>query len=107
MMDALIDEPIHHRRRGIVYDPTVTLGHIGSATVFLLTAVSMFVILNVRVDQQDKDQHRIETQLTEKIRSTENIQSRFEMNYREDLRDLKTMLKSIDDKLDKKMDKPR
>lgn len=106
MTDLLTDEP-SHRRRKVNFDPTVTLGHAISAGVFLVTGVSAWVNLSMRVDQQAREVARIETQLLEKIRGNEAAAQRQDLNYREDMRDVKVLLTRIEDKLDRKADKPR
>jgi tRNA A-37 threonylcarbamoyl transferase component Bud32 len=89
------------------FDPTVNLGHLISATVFLVTAAAAWVNISMRVDQQARDVARIETQLLAKIKEQEAVSGKFELNYREDMRDVKALLNRIEDKLDRKADKPR
>lgn len=104
---AALDAPvIKLGRRKLNFDPTITLGHLVSAAVFLVTGASAYVTLSMRVDQQGKDVSRIETQLLEKIRNNESVTERAGLNYREDMRDVKTLLTRIEDKLDRKADKP-
>ena len=100
-----MDEPILQPKRKLNFDPTVTLGHLVSAGVFLITGATAFVNLSMRVDQQAKDVTRIEQQLLTKIKDNETSAERFGLNYREDMRDVKTLLSRIEDKLDRKADK--
>jgi len=105
--DTIVDElprPYGHKVR---FDPTINLGHILTASVFLLSGAAAFFNLSARVDRQQDKTAQIEVYFKEKMASVENQQTRFDLNYREDMREIKTMLSKIDDKLDKKMDKPR
>lgn len=47
-------------RRGVHFDPTINLGHIGSAAVFLASTIAAWVSLNARVDQAGKAIDRLE-----------------------------------------------
>lgn len=96
----------HGTSRRVHFDPTITLGHLVSAGVFLVTAGAAWVNLSMRVDQQAKDVTRVETQLVDKIKTNEQAAERFGLNYREDMRDVKNQLTRIEDKLDRKADKP-
>lgn len=106
MTDTILDESLRHRHR-VRFDPTINLGHIMTATVFLLSGLAAFFNLSARVDRQQDKTAQIEVYFKEKMASVETAQTRFDLNYREDMHDIKIMLGKIDDKLDKKMDKPR
>jgi hypothetical protein len=101
-----LEETAARPRRKLNFDPTITLGHLISAAVFLVTGATAWVNLSMRVDQQAKDVTRVETQLLAKIHDNEQAAERSGLNYREDMRDVKTLLTRIEDKLDRKADKP-
>ena len=103
---SLLEEAAAGPKRKVRFDPTITLGHLLSAAVFLVTGASAWVNLSMRVDQQVKDVARVETQLLEKIHANEEAARRGDLNYREDMRDVKQLLARIEDKLDRKADKP-
>lgn len=104
-------------RRKVQFDLTINLGHVLTATAFLLSTVAGWVTLDARVTSAEKEAKRIEAQgkeniarvestLLDRIKTNETAAGKFEFNYREDMRDVKTLLTRIEDKLDRKADKP-
>lgn len=119
MADLVETEPTP--RRGIVFDPTINLGHVLTAAAFLLSTVVGWVTLNARVDQQAKDIARIESaakadagrieiELTRRIVETRQYVDSTQVRTAEDIRDMKNMLRDgfrdLDAKLERKADKP-
>lgn len=101
--------------RRVHFDPTINLGHAISATVFLITAGAAYATLDLRLTATTKaletkadraELNRAESALVDKVRSLDTNAVRFELNYREDMRDLKVTLTRIEEKLDRKADKP-
>ena len=110
-----------HVRRGIKFDPTVNLGHIGSAVVFLVTATAGFVLLDAKSTRNADEIRRVEAStketiiraeldLSRRITEQQSTMNKGEMNTAEGLREIKLLMrdgfKEIKDSLDRKVDKP-
>lgn len=108
-------------RRGIVFDPTINLGHVLTALAFLASTVAGWVTLNNRVEQQareiarveeksDKATVRVETVLMDKINSNRAQADQLQIRTAEDIREVKQLIRDgfrdLDVKLERKADKP-
>lgn len=94
-------------QRRVRFDPTINLGHMVSATVFLVTASMGFAILQAKVEQQAADIARVERQAIERIDRVERQWGADQQRDREAFNEIKVLLREIANKLDLKMDKPR
>lgn len=107
--------------RGVHFDPTVNLGHIITATVFLASTIAAWVSLNGRVEQTARDLARIEIQAqTTTVRVENQLMSRInderarldqtQVRTADDVREIKTLMRDgfrdLDLKLERKADKP-
>lgn len=108
-------------RRGIRFDPTINLGHIATAAVFLATTTAAWVTLDARATRNADDIRRVEAQSKETVGRAETELSRriveqrqymndIQITTTEGLREIKTLMrdgfKTLEEKLDKKADKP-
>ncbi len=102
--------------RKVRFDPTINLGHILTGSLFLASTVAAWVTMDARITAAERDNRRVEMQfgkdlptaearLMDRIKINETANARFELNYREDLRDIKVSLTRIEEKLDHKADK--
>ena len=98
------DTPPARRMR---FDPTINLGHLVSATVFLVTASMGFAVLQAKVDRQADDIVRVERQAIERLERVERQWNVDQQRDREAFTEIKVLLREIAAKLDQKMDKPR
>lgn len=108
-------------RRVFNFDPTINLGHLLTAGVFLSSTIAAWVSLDGRVEQQAKDLDRVDrVNRTETIRVETVLMTRINDDRSrldqtlgrtaEDIRDIKTIVRDgfrdLDQKMDKKIDKP-
>lgn len=108
-------------RRGVHFDPTINLGHILTAVVFLASTIAAWVSLNGRVEQQAKDLERVEritkaetvkveTILMTRINDERARLDQTQVRTADDIREIKTIVRDgfrdLDQKMDKKTDKP-
>lgn len=102
---------------GVHFDPTINLGHILTATVFLVTATAGYVTLNARVSTLEaarieaKDATvAIETRLLTRITEQRAAMDQTQVRTADDIREMKQIIRDgfrdLDAKLDRKMDKP-
>ncbi len=109
------------RRRGINFDPTINLGHIGTAAVFLVTTTAAWITLDARATRNADEIRRVEVMtketiiraeldLSRRITEQQSTMNKSEMNTAEGLREIKLLMrdgfKEIKDSLDRKVDKP-
>jgi len=101
----MTDEEITPRR--VRFDPTINLGHVLSAGVFLVTATMGFAVLQAKVDRQAEEIARIERQGIERLDRAERQWGADQQRDREAFTEIKVLLREIAAKLDSKQDKPR
>lgn len=94
-------------RRRVKFDPTINLGHMVSASVFLITASMGFAVLQAKVERQAEDIARVERQAIERIERVERQWNIDQQRDREAFTEIKVLLREIDRKLDLKQDKQR
>ena len=103
--------------RRIHFDPTINLGHLISAGVFLVTAGIGWATMNARVEaleredaRQEKSVVSAETRLTTRINEERARLDQTSVRIADDIREIKTLMRDgfrdLDQKLDRKMDKP-
>lgn len=108
-------------RRGIHFDPTINLGHVASAGVFLASTIAAWVSLNARVDQAGKaierlEHHvelkadaaimtRIDQDLARRIDEQQKAQKEAAARIDEGFRELKGLLRDLRQAVDQKADK--
>jgi hypothetical protein len=102
----MADDTPHERRR-VRFDPTINLGHILTAAVFLITATMGFAVLQYKVDRQADEIARVERQGIERVERAERQWSTDQQRDREAFVEIKVLLREISQKLDTKQDKPR
>lgn len=112
----------------ISFDPTINLGHIVSAGVFLITASGAWFAMDARVSTAERDVKSLHLKDVEQVRdhkeavvSVENrLMSRIneerarldqtQVRVADDIREIKTVIRDgfrdLDAKLDRKQDKP-
>lgn len=112
----------------ISFDPTINLGHIVSAGVFLITASGAWFAMDARVSTAERDVKSLQLKDVEQVRdhkeavvSVENrLMSRIneerarldqtQVRIADDIREIKTVIRDgfrdLDAKLDRKQDKP-
>lgn len=104
------------------FDWTINLGHVLTATMFLVSTMAAWFSLNSRVDMAaqaivrlervidtkvDKDvQAKGELELSRRIVESQSNQNTALIRIDEGFKELKSALRDIDQKLDRKMDKP-
>jgi hypothetical protein len=93
--------------RRVKFDPTINLGHMVSASVFLITASMGFAVLQAKVERQADDIARVERQAIERIERVERQWNIDQQRDREAFTEIKVLLREIDRKLDLKQDKQR
>lgn len=93
--------------RRVRYDPTINLGHLLSATVFLVTASMGFAVLRAQVERQGDEIARVERQAIERLDRAERQWNADQQRDREAFVEIKVLLREIAAKLDLKADKPR
>ena len=121
MADASNGTGIDHVRRGVRFDPTINLGHIVTAGVFLATTVAAWVTLDARVSglergyQEEKATRRegdsnIETRFMREVTTQRAHMDQTQVRVADDIREIKTLMRDgfrdLDQKLDKKADRP-
>lgn len=94
-------------QRRVRFDPTINLGHMVSASVFLITASMGFAVLQAKVERQADDIARVERQAIERIERVERQWNIDQQRDREAFTEIKVLLREIDRKLDLKQDKAR
>jgi outer membrane murein-binding lipoprotein Lpp len=115
------DDTPNGSRSGVRFDPTINLGHICTAAVFLSTAVLSWASVSARVDQVAKDADRlerkqdaasigIETRLLSRINDERARLDQTAVRAADDIREIKTLMRDgfrdLDSKLERKVDKP-
>lgn len=94
-------------QRRVRFDPTINLGHVVTATVFLVTASMGFAVLQAKVERQADDIARVERQAIERLERVERQWGADQQRDREAFTEIKVLLREIAAKLDQKQDKPR
>jgi hypothetical protein len=105
----------------VTFDPTVNLGHIGSAAVFLMSSIAAWVSLNARVDQTARQidrmerlvegkadatiVNRIDQELARRIEEQAKAQREASVRIDEGFRELKGLLRDVRQAVDNKADK--
>lgn len=85
----------HPRRVGLQFDPTINAGHILTTATLLVGLVIWGVRLEGRVDQERETRERFEIQYQrDRVADSRGID------------DIKAALRRIEDKLDRKQDRP-
>jgi hypothetical protein len=111
------------KRRGVHFDMTINLGHVMTAMTFLLVGAGGYFTAMARLDQHGRELERqgrvIETKVDKEVVSRGEIElsrriveAQQNMNatvtgINEGFREVKGMLRDLDQKLDRKADKPR
>lgn len=109
-------------RRGVHFDPTINLGHVASAAVFLVSTVAAWVSLNARVDMAGKAierlEHHVEAKADREIvaRIDQDLARRIEVQAKEQaaaaqridagFAEIKSLLRDLRQAIDQKADKP-
>ena len=115
-------------RRGFHFDPTINLGHVLSASAFLVSVVFAYASLDARVTVVERDSRRgeerdaesgritrelvvnAETRLLTKINEERARLDQTQVRTADDIREIKTIMRDgfrdLDQKLDRKSDKP-
>lgn len=103
------------------FDPTINLGHVLTALTFLVTATAGYVALDYRVSALERGYHDeralrrdsdigIETRLMQKINEERARIDQTQVRTADDIREIKTIMRDgfrdLDQKLDRKSDKP-
>lgn len=94
-------------RRRVRFDPTVNLGHVLTAGVFLASAAAAYASVQASLVRQSEETQRVERQLIERIDRAEGRWAGDQARDREAFLEIKMLLRDIDRKLDLKQDKPR
>ena len=107
-------------RNRVKFDPTVNLGHIMSAGVFLATTIAAWVSLDARIAQSAKDILRVESTASRDTTRSETLllinevqaeMNRTQVRTSDDVREIKQTIRDgfrdLDAKLGSKADKPR
>ena len=119
---------VEHGMRGPRFDPTVNLGHILSAGVFLLSAGAAWMNMDARVTRAETQIMELKQRDAEQVKETRDsvvtVENRFmrevtqqrahmdqtAVRTADDIREIKTIMRDgfrdIDAKLDRKADKP-
>lgn len=108
--------------RKVHFDWTINLGHVLTATAFLLSTMAAWFSLNARVDQAGQAIVRLERAMEFKADKEAMGKAEVELSRRiveqqqqhnaalgridEWFRELKSMIRDVDRKLDNKVDKP-
>lgn len=114
--------------RRIHFDPTINLGHLVSAGVFLVTASGAWFAMDARVSTTERDVKSLqlkdaeqardhkeavvnaETRLMTRINDERARLDQTQVRIADDIREIKTLMrdgfKDLDQKLDRKADKP-
>lgn len=110
-----------HAMRGPRFDPTVTLGHMLSAGVFLVSAGAAWMNMNARMEraesaiailkQEAKDSFvGVETRFMREVTQQRAHMDQTQVRVADDIREIKTIVREgfrdLDQKLDKKADRP-
>lgn len=109
----MTDEP----RRHIRFDPTINLGHIGSAGVFLIASLIAYINLDNRVQNQkgdvervDRDYReadkRIETVFMERVNDQKSLIANVSLTTATNISEIKATMLRIEIELKNKADKP-
>lgn len=120
----MADEPPNGNGNGrhrIKFDPTINLGHILTACAFLVATVAAWRDLDSRANKNAEEIRRVEGTMEKSLGKAELDLSRriiegrqhvdqTQVRTADDIRDMKLMLRDgfreIDQKLDRKVDKP-
>ena len=103
----MTDEYVSDARRKVRFDPTINLGHLVSAGVFLISSGIAYATVMTRLDVADREIVRVERQARDAV---ERAERRFDVDQqrdREAFNEIKSLLREINTKIDLKMDKPR
>ena len=107
--------------RRVKFDPTINLGHVLTAGMFLVSTIAAWVTLDARVSQTARDLVRVEGEanrvavrvenvLTEKITAVQANMNQTQIRTAEDVREIKLLMRDgfrdLDAKLERKVDKP-
>jgi flagellar motility protein MotE (MotC chaperone) len=109
-----MNEPV---RRGIQFDPSIRLDNAISIIVLLIAGLSAWFNLANRVDQQARDtvrlegsykeaDKRIEAAFDDKIKDQRAFIQQLQLTEAANIADIKSALGRIEEKLDRKADKP-
>lgn len=108
------DDAVIGARPGVRFDMTINLGHVLTGATFLVTATFGFVTMDARISKTDDNLRRIETKelvgiearLLQRINDDRATADRAQIRVADDIRDVKVLLGRIEDKIDRKADKP-
>lgn len=103
--------------KGVRFDPTINLGHIGTMTATLVLVVAGYTSLNSRVTVLETAKVEakeavvgVETRLLTRITEQRAAMDQTAVRTADDIREIKQMMRDgfrdLDAKLDRKMDKP-
>lgn len=104
-------------RHRVRFDPTVNLGHVLTASAMLLAVVVGWRDLDARTAQNARDVLRIETDgkaatgkleldLGRRIVDVRQYMNETQVTTNENVKEIKQLVRDIDQKLDRKADKP-
>lgn len=112
----------NHPAKRIHFDGTINLGHVLTASASLIMIVAGYVTLNTAQQEQGRSIVRLETalatampraevvrieaMLTGEISKQQAAYNQLNIRTAEDMREVRALLARIDDKLDRKADKP-
>jgi hypothetical protein len=109
-----------HAMRGPRFDPTINLGHVLTATVFLMSAGAAWMNMNARMEraesaiatlkQEAKDSFvTVENRFMREVTTQRAHMDQTQVRVADDIREIKTLMRDgfrdLDSKLDKKVDK--
>lgn len=109
--------PHDNTYRGVHFDPTINLGHLMTATVFLASTIAAWISLNARVEQTARDVDRVEkasvsveNRMMVRINEERARLDQTQVRIADDIREIKGIVRDgfhdLDNKLDRKADKP-
>ena len=97
--------------RKVTFDPTINLGHILTAISFLVVGTAGYVALDGRVTNLERADVVIESRLLREIAAQRVHMDQIQMRTSEDIREIKSIVREgfrdLDNKLEKKAEKPR
>lgn len=104
------------------FDPTINLGHVGTAMIFLASTVAAWMSLSARADLNDMALRRLdhvveqkadkeaagkaEVELSRRIVEQQQNLNTQSVRIEQQFSEIKAMLLRMDEKLDRKQDKP-
>lgn len=115
------ERPLASGSHRIRFIPEINLGHIATAAVFLFTAGAAYVSLDSRVNTLEREQRaektehkeavvNVETRMLSRINDERARLDQTQVRTADDIREIKSIIRDgfhdLDQKLDRKVDKP-